>query len=79
MARLPEIMFAMHKYCNEIHPYQDGFSRELALAAADKLIDNRIADIKLKPLNLLRNLKTRKKVKILEVVAFLMWVFSGLS
>ena len=62
LTRPPELMAEIERYCDEIHPYRDGHSSERVLAATDKLIENGIADLKPKPLNLLRHLKMRRKL-----------------
>lgn len=62
LTRPPELMAEIEQYCDEIHPYRDGLSSERVLAATDNLIENGVADLKPKPLNLLRHFKMRRKL-----------------
>ncbi len=63
LSRPAELMADIERYCNEIHPFRDGQSSERVLAAVDELIDKGIADLKPKPINLIRHLKMRKKLR----------------
>ena len=51
------------KHGNEIHPYKDGLSSERVLHAIDSLISSGTRHLKAKPLNLIRRLKIRKKLR----------------
>ncbi len=62
LARPPELMAEIDRYCNNIHPNRDGCSSERVLAATDNLIESGIEDLKPKPLNILRNFKMRRKL-----------------
>ena len=46
-----------------IHPYKDGQSSERVLSAINSLIERRIGHLKAKPLNFIRRLKIRRKLK----------------
>ncbi len=51
------------KHIKLVHPYNDGRSSERVLSAIDTLVKRGIDHLKPKPLNLLRRLKMRKKLK----------------
>ncbi len=56
----------LHKikaHCDSIHPYKDGLSSERVLDAIDKLVASGTSHLKAKPLNLIRRIKIRKKLK----------------
>jgi len=53
----------INKHCNAIHPHRDGKSSERTLAAINQLIEKGTSHLKAKPLNLIRRLKMRKKLK----------------
>lgn len=56
-----QLMDDIESFCQQLHPYQDGLSSQRVLAACNELV---LTDPKLKPkpLNLIRNLKMRKKL-----------------
>ncbi|MGI2171030.1 CDP-glycerol glycerophosphotransferase family protein [Shewanella sp. MF05960] len=60
LSKPPELLEEIQRYCDRIHPNRDGRSSERVLAETDKLIDNGLAGLKRKPLNIIRNLKMRK-------------------
>ncbi|GIU51038.1 CDP-glycerol--glycerophosphate glycerophosphotransferase [Shewanella sairae] len=62
LSRPAELIAQIESYCEQIHPYRDGLSSERVLAAVDSMIDNGTADLKVKPANLIRHLKMRKKL-----------------
>lgn len=57
-----DLMFEIEKYCQKIHPYQDGYSSERVLAATNELLAMGLSNLKSKPLNLVREFKMRKKL-----------------
>ncbi|PMG52454.1 CDP-glycerol glycerophosphotransferase family protein [Shewanella sp. 10N.286.52.B9] len=57
----PSLMAEIERYCQQLHPYQDGKSSERVLAATNTLIDSKEPRPN-KPLNLLRMFKLRKKL-----------------
>lgn len=57
-----EVMCKIEAYCQTIHPYHDGKSSERVIAATDKLIAGGLSHLKRKPVNLVRQLKLRKKL-----------------
>ncbi|KGJ89288.1 CDP-glycerol--glycerophosphate glycerophosphotransferase [Thalassotalea sp. ND16A] len=57
------VISAIKAHCDNIHPHQDGHSSARVIAAVDELIDSGIGHLKRKPLNLIRRLKMRKKLK----------------
>jgi CDP-glycerol glycerophosphotransferase (TagB/SpsB family) len=61
--RCPDVLDRVVKHCDAIHPYRDGQSSARMIAAIDELIDSGIGHLKSKPLNLIRRLKIRKKLK----------------
>ncbi len=62
LSRPEALMTAIEEYCQFIHPYQDGYSSERVLAAANELIDQGLGGLKRKPMNLVRKFKMRKKL-----------------
>lgn len=50
-------------YCAETHPYVDGNSSSRVIDACEALIEEGLGKLKKKPLNLIRQLKLRKKLK----------------
>ncbi|RZF87982.1 CDP-glycerol--glycerophosphate glycerophosphotransferase [Pseudoalteromonas sp. CO325X] len=62
LTRPPELMANIESFCQQLHPYQDGRSSERVLAATNDLIISDGAELKAKPLNLLRQFKMRKKL-----------------
>ncbi|NMP15143.1 CDP-glycerol glycerophosphotransferase family protein [Thalassotalea sp. Y01] len=53
----------IEQHCDAIHPYRDGQSSERVVNAIDDLIARGTGHLKSKPLNLVRRLKMRKKLK----------------
>ncbi len=51
------------QHCNSIHPYRDGQSSTRVVDAIDQRIAAGMSHLKPKPLNLIRRLKMRKKLK----------------
>lgn len=62
LSRPPELMQAVRDYANSIHPNRDGHSSERVLAAVDDFISGGARNAKLKPLNLWRKFKIRKRL-----------------
>ncbi|WP_251358587.1 CDP-glycerol glycerophosphotransferase family protein [Kangiella sp. TOML190] len=62
LTRPAELMKKIEDYCQELHPYQDGLSSQRVLAATNQLIGADNTELKSKPLNLMRELKIRKKL-----------------
>ena len=58
-----ELMVKIDLYCNLIHPYQDGQSSSRVLQAVDQFIESDYLQLSAKPLNFIRQLKLRKKLK----------------
>ncbi len=58
-----DLMNKIQKYSEELHPYRDGKSSERVLAAVDWFITEGHQNLKNKPLNLVRKIKIRKKLK----------------
>jgi len=58
-----ELLQNITSHCNAIHPYQDGLSSDRTLNAIDKLVASGTSHLKAKPLNLIRRIKIRKKLK----------------
>lgn len=56
-----QLMANIEKYCQELHPYQDGESSKRVLNATNELLQS-TEQLKPKPLNLLRQFKLRKKL-----------------
>lgn len=63
LARPAELIEKVEHYGNFIHPYRDGRSSERVLDAIDNSLSLGGQGLKKKPLNLLRNLKERKKLE----------------
>ncbi len=55
------LMKAIDHFIEDTHPYKDGQSSERVLCAVDELLNGLISPKKRKPLNLWRNLKSRKE------------------
>lgn len=53
----------INQHCNAIHPLRDGLSSERTLLAINQMIYKGTDHLKAKPLNLIRRLKMRKKLK----------------
>ncbi|WOH39384.1 CDP-glycerol glycerophosphotransferase family protein [Thalassotalea fonticola] len=58
-----ELLSKIDQHCQQIHPYRDGASSERVIQAIDDLVERGICHLKAKPLNLIRRLKMRKKLK----------------
>lgn len=58
-----ELKKAINTNNQDLHPYQDGSSSARILAATDQLIADQGKGLRKKPLNLLRKLKIRKRLK----------------
>lgn len=56
-----KLMNSIENFIKETHPYQDGNSSKRMLTAVDEMIEQAPL-LQLKPLNLLRKLKLRKKL-----------------
>ncbi len=54
-------------YCSQTHPYSDGQSSKRVVEACERLKKEGIENIKPKPLNLIRQLKLRKKLKYWKI------------
>lgn len=57
-----DLMQKIDSYCEEIHPYHDGCASEKVIKATNSLINSGVSHLKKKPLNLIRQLKLRKKL-----------------
>lgn len=53
----------INQHCNTIHPMRDGNSSDRVVDAVEALIFKGVTHLKKKPLNLIRRLKMRKKLK----------------
>jgi CDP-glycerol glycerophosphotransferase (TagB/SpsB family) len=58
-----DILHNIKNHAQSIHPYQDGISSERVLNAIEVLVDKGTDHLKAKPINLVRRLKMRKKLK----------------
>jgi CDP-glycerol glycerophosphotransferase (TagB/SpsB family) len=58
-----ELMSAIVRYADHIHPYRDGRSSERVLAATDEAVKLDAKDLRRKPLNLWRRLQARKRLR----------------
>ena len=56
------LMADIEKYCQFIHPYDDGQSSKRVLVAANELADQGLDSLSPKPLNMVRQFKMRKKL-----------------
>ncbi|WP_440056417.1 CDP-glycerol glycerophosphotransferase family protein (plasmid) [Pseudoalteromonas sp. T1lg65] len=56
------LMTEIEQYCQQLHPYSDGQSSYRVLEATNDLIESAGTELKKKPLNLVRQLKFRKKL-----------------
>ncbi len=63
LAQPPELMKAIKRYTQELHPYRDGQSARRVVEAIDRVSRGDLPVAKKKPLNLLRNLKFRKRLR----------------
>ena len=59
----PKVLEHVNQHCAMIHPYRDGQSSARVISAIDELVDSGIGHLKSKPLNFVRRLKIRKKLK----------------
>ncbi|WP_299002481.1 CDP-glycerol glycerophosphotransferase family protein [uncultured Shewanella sp.] len=62
-----ELMNKIEAYNDQIHPNRDGLSSQRVLKAADDLIAKGVGDLKPKPLNFIRHLKMRKKLRYWKI------------
>jgi CDP-glycerol glycerophosphotransferase (TagB/SpsB family) len=62
LARPENLMAAIQKHADHIHPYRDGRSSQRVLEATEGLVARGLSHLKRKPFNLLRSLKVRKKL-----------------
>lgn len=58
-----DTMKAIDDYCRFVHPYRDGLSSYRVLETTNEAIDKGISHFKNKPMNLVRKLKLRRKLK----------------
>ena len=58
-----ELMTSIEQHCNTIHPTRDGNASERVVEAVTQLVAKGTDHLKAKPLNLVRRLKMRKKLK----------------
>ncbi|UJF18232.1 CDP-glycerol glycerophosphotransferase family protein [Vibrio sp. SS-MA-C1-2] len=57
LSRPENLMAAINKFCQELHPYRDGMSSERVLSETDNIIELSTVGETRKPINLIRNLK----------------------
>jgi CDP-glycerol glycerophosphotransferase (TagB/SpsB family) len=62
LAHPPELMANIADFIAQTHPYNDGKSSERVLAAVDDMLNGVNVPKKPKPLNIIRNIKMRKKL-----------------
>ncbi len=62
LSRPENLMREVNKFSQHIHPYRDGESSKRVLAAIDVIVESKLEGIKKKPMNLIRQLKMRKKL-----------------
>ncbi|TEW56617.1 CDP-glycerol--glycerophosphate glycerophosphotransferase [Psychromonas sp. RZ22] len=62
-----ELLNKVDDYCSQTHPYIDGKSSERIINACEELKVNGIEQLKKKPLNIIRQLKLRKKLKYWKI------------
>lgn len=63
LQRDEQVLAHVNEHCARIHPRRDGLSSQRVIDAVDELIASGIQHLKSKPLNLVRRLKMRKKLK----------------
>jgi CDP-glycerol glycerophosphotransferase (TagB/SpsB family) len=63
LTRPDSLMQEIRKYGDYIHPYRDGMSSQRVLQATDDFIANDLGTLKPKPLNILRKIQMRRKLK----------------
>lgn len=63
LQRDEQVLTLVNEHCANIHPQRDGLSSQRVIAAIDELITSGTQHLKTKPLNLIRRLKMRKKLK----------------
>ncbi len=63
MTRPDNLMQEIRKFTDRIHPYRDSRSSERVLDAVDQMIENGIKSLAPKPLNILRKIRVRKKLR----------------
>ncbi|MFT6991958.1 MAG: CDP-glycerol glycerophosphotransferase (TagB/SpsB family) [Paraglaciecola sp.] len=61
LGRPDKLMQAIHRFVQDTHPYQDGQSSRRVLSAVSDLAEN-FHRLRKKPLNIIRNIKMRKKL-----------------
>lgn len=62
LGRPPDVMRAVSAYANDIHPYRDGRSSERVLDATERFLEAGPAELRRKPLNLVRRVKARRRL-----------------
>lgn len=63
-AQRPEsLMQAMHNLCSELHSFRDGCASERVLDAVDDFLAHQQGKLKKKPLNVIRKLKVRHRLR----------------
>jgi CDP-glycerol glycerophosphotransferase (TagB/SpsB family) len=62
LARPPELMAAIARYADDIHPCRDGRSSERVLEAVDAFVAAGSRNRRKKPMNLWRNVKIRRRL-----------------
>ena len=62
LSKPDRLMAQIRAYADQEHPYYDGCSSQRVLEAADRLAAKGLDHLKSKPMNLVRRLKTRKKL-----------------
>ncbi len=58
-----DVMAAARTLCNDLHSFRDGQSSNRVLNAVDEFIDHKKNGLRKKPLNLLRKLKVRRRLR----------------
>lgn len=62
-----QLLDKIELYCSQTHPYSDGKSSKRVIDACGLLEQGGVENIKAKPLNLIRQLKLRKKLKYWKI------------
>lgn len=62
LSRPPDLMQAIRRYTDQIHPYRDGLSSIRVLSATDALIEKGRGHLKKKPFNIARRLEVRRRM-----------------
>ena len=63
LARPAELMDAQRKFCRELHCFSDGRSSARVLDAVETFLRDQKGNLKAKPLNLIRKIKVRRRLK----------------